>query len=154
MFVLIHLGQISLQTDIFGPGSHLPAYSRRLGSDRLHLLLHLLPNSWDAHEGSGTHLLQGVHQRALVKEKKKNNKHKCHMQLTVHMERMSAEKTEICNHNVRHISWKTIEWKTSFFCVHKTSSHVHPQDIPLTITGTSGHLLLLIHFTLNVFKCK
>lgn len=68
MYILIHLGQISLQADVFGPGRHLPAHSRRLCSNRLHLLLHLLPDTWDAHEGCGTHLLQGVYQGALIKE--------------------------------------------------------------------------------------
>lgn len=71
MYLLIHLGQISLQADIFGPGSHLPAHGRRLSSDRLHLLLHLLPDAWDAHKGCGTNLLQGVYQRALIEKKKK-----------------------------------------------------------------------------------
>lgn len=62
VYILIHLGQISLQTNIFGPGRHLPAHSGRLGSDRLHLLLHLLPHTRDAHEGRGAHLLQCVYQ--------------------------------------------------------------------------------------------
>lgn len=66
-YILVQLGQISLQTDIFGPGSNFSAHSRRLGSDRFHLLLHFLPDTWDAHEGCGTHLLQGVDQRALKK---------------------------------------------------------------------------------------
>lgn len=69
MHVLAHLGEICLETDVFGPGCHLPAYGRGLGSDGFHLLLHLLPDPRDAHEGGGTHLLQGVHQRALMEER-------------------------------------------------------------------------------------
>lgn len=66
--ILIHLGQVGLQAHVFGPGGHLPAHGRRLGSHRLHPFLHFLPDTWDAHEGRGARLLQGIHQRALTRK--------------------------------------------------------------------------------------
>lgn len=70
MHILVHLGEISLQTNVLGPGGHFPAHGRRLCPDRFHLLLHLFPDTGDTHEGCGTHLLQGVYKRALIKEDK------------------------------------------------------------------------------------
>lgn len=65
IYLLVELAQIGPQTHVFGPGSHFPSHGGRLCSNSFHLLLHLLPDTWDAHEGRRTRLLQSVYQRTL-----------------------------------------------------------------------------------------
>lgn len=65
--LLVHLAQVGLQADVFGPGGHLPAHGRSFGPRRPHPLLHFLPHTRDAHEGRGAHLLQSVDQGALTR---------------------------------------------------------------------------------------
>lgn len=118
MHILAHLGEISLQTDVFGPGCHFPAHGRGLCSNGFHLLLHLLPDSRDAHEGRGTHLLQGVHQRALMGEGSCSYHLKTFVLYTKPCAGCSsrgskkrAGKIEICSHNMRRRSHKETAWK-------------------------------------------
>lgn len=68
--ILVHLAEIGLQTHSFGPDCHLSAHGGRLGPDGLHLLLHLLPDTWYAHEGCGTHLSHCVNQGTLRTDRK------------------------------------------------------------------------------------
>lgn len=61
----LHLAEVGLQAHVFGPGRHLPPDGGGLGPDRLHLLLHLLPDAGNAHERRGPDLTQRVGQRTL-----------------------------------------------------------------------------------------